>query len=314
MEPRVNYVATGAFVLLVLAGIAAAALWLAGGQLNTPYAVYEIVFSGSVSGLDTGAPVRLNGINIGHVESIHQDPLNPAGVIVLLQIQRDATIRSDSIASLELQGLTGGRYVEISGGTLAAPRLIATAGQHYPIIASRPSSLDALFNDAPALMKHLNVISDRLEAVLDDRNRRAIGETLNNLKDLTARLDQKSQDLDQLMADGGSTLRNLAKASATLNALLEHFHGTSANLDRLIASANQTFVQATKLADNLDDVVRTGRPGLHELTTTVPARLDALLTLAGRLTVSLDRLSTELERNPSSILFGADRQGYRPPR
>lgn len=315
MEPRANYVAAGAFVLVVLAGVVAAALWLAGEQLHTPYAVYETTFSGSVSGLDAGAPVQLNGIGIGHVQRIEQDPQNPAGVIALLQIRQDAMIRTDSMASLELQGLTGGRHVEISGGTLASPRLTAAAGQRYPVIPSRPSSLDALLNDAPALMNHLNVIADRLEAVLDDQNRRAISGTLANLNDLTARLDRRSQDLDELIADGGSTLHNLTKASATLNGLIEHFQETSApNVDRLIASANLTFAHATRLADNLDDIVRAGRPGLHELTTTVPARLDAVLAQAGRLTVSLDRLSTELEHNPSSILFGSDRQGYRPPK
>ncbi|MBV8616816.1 MAG: MCE family protein, partial [Acetobacteraceae bacterium] len=129
MESRANYVATGAFVLLVLAGIVIAALWLAGAQFNTQYAVFQTRVSGSVSGLDAGAPVRLNGIGVGRVASIQQDPQNPGDVIVLLQIRQDATIRSDSVASLEMQGLTGGRYVEVSGGTLASPRLTAAAGQ-----------------------------------------------------------------------------------------------------------------------------------------------------------------------------------------
>lgn len=312
MEGRANYVATGAFVLLVLAGIVAAALWLAGAQLNTQYAFFETHVAGSVSGLDGGAPVRLNGIQVGRVASIQQDPENPAGVILLLQLQQDAIVRTDSVASLEMQGLTGGRYVEISGGRVASPRLTATAGERYPTIASRPSSVDALFDNAPELMKRLNVIADRLQAVLDDPNRHAISQILVNVDDLTSRLDQRSQDLDRLMAEGGATLQNLARASATLNVLLDHFQGTSADVDRLIASANLTFAQATKLAGNLDDVVRAGRPGLHELTTTVPARLDALLMTASRLTASLDRVSAELERNPSSILFGARQEGYRP--
>jgi phospholipid/cholesterol/gamma-HCH transport system substrate-binding protein len=312
MEPRANYVAIGAFVLLVLAAIVAAALWLSGAHLNTPYAAFETHVSGTVNGLDADAPVRLNGINVGRVANIQQDPENPEDVILRLQIRQDVIIRADSVASLAMQGLTGGRYVEITGGTLASPRLMASAGARPPTIASRPSSLDALFNNTPELMKHLNVIADRLAAILDDRNRRAISDTLTNVSDLTARLDQRSQDLDRLLADGGTALQNLSRASATLNVLLEHYQGTSTDVDRLVASANVTFVQATKLARNLDDVVQTSRPGLHELSTTVPARLDALLIMATRLTASLDRVSTELERNPSSILFGARQDGYRP--
>ncbi len=312
MESRANYVATGAFVLLVLAGIIAAALWLAGAQFNMRYADYETHVAGSVSGLDVSAPVRLNGIEIGHVASIEQDARDPADVIVRLQIRQDATIRRDSVASLEMAGLTGGRYVEISGGTLGSPRLTAAPGQPNPVIASQSSSLDALFADAPKLMSQLNSIAARLQAVVSDQNIHAISDALTNLDELTAHLSQRSQDLDRLIDDGGATLHNLARASATLNTLLDHFQGTPAELDRLLASANLTFNRATNLANNLNDVVRTSRPGLNELTTTVPARLDELLTTANRLTISLDRLSSELERNPSSILFGASQQGYRP--
>jgi phospholipid/cholesterol/gamma-HCH transport system substrate-binding protein len=312
MESRSNYVATGAFVLLLLAGIVAAAVWLAGAQFNVRYATYEVAVSGSVSGLDIGAPVRLNGIGVGRVADIRQDPRDPQQVIVLLQMRQDATIRSDSVASLEMQGLTGERYIEISGGTLRSPRLIAMAGQRYPRIAWRPSSLDALFDNTPKLMDHLNVISGNLQALLDDQNRRAISETLANLNDLTTRLDERSQDIDHILSDGSLTLHNLARASARLDVLLAHFQGAPANVNRLVASANVTVARATKLADDVDGVVRASRPGLHELTTTVPTRLDALLTMASRLTASLDRLSAELERHPNSLLFGADQHGYRP--
>ena len=229
-----------------------------------------------------------------------------------LRYSRTQRYALTSLASLEMQGLTGGQYVEISGGALASPKLTAAAGQPYPTIAWRPSSLDALFEEAPELMTRLNVIADRLQAVLGDRNRHAIAEMLANMSDLTTKLDRHSQDLDRLLPDADSALHNLARAGATLSALLEHLHGTPADLNRLIASINLTFARATRLADNLDDVVRTSRPGLHELTTTVPARLNALLTTTSRLTASLDRLSGELEQNPSSVLFGVNHQGYRP--
>src|SRR3954468_17278910 len=100
MEPRANYVATGAFVLLLITGIVAVAVWLSGTQLKIPYTAYETHISGSVNGLDTGAPVRLNGIHVGRVDGIRQDPENPNDVILLLHIRQDAIIHADSVASL----------------------------------------------------------------------------------------------------------------------------------------------------------------------------------------------------------------------
>ena len=312
MEPQANYVATGAFVLLVLAGIAAAALWLAGAHVNTRYATDEIRVAGLVGGLNVGAPVRLNGIDVGHVASIRQDARDPQDVLVDLNIAATAVVRSDSAASLEMQGLTGERYVEISGGTLASSRLMAAPGQSHPIIPWRPSSLDALFNNAPEVLKRLNVIAARTANVLGAGNQQAISATLANVSHLTATLNAHSSDLVRLLADGDASLRSLTATSERLDALLDHVQGTSIKVDRLVASADLTFARSTRLINDLDNVVRSGRPGLHRLTTTVPEHLDAPLITANRLTASFDRLSTELQRNPSSVLFGARQEGYRP--
>ena len=98
-------------------------------------------------------------------------------------------IHSDSVASIETQGLTGVSYVEISGGTIGSPLLIAAAGQRYPEIASRPSSLQEVFDNAPELLARLLVIADRLASVLDDKNRGAIAQTLVNIRDTTGMLE-----------------------------------------------------------------------------------------------------------------------------
>lgn len=291
MEPRANYVAVGAFVLVVLAGILVAFLWLARVQFHTEYRYFETHVAGSVSGLGDGAPVRLNGIEIGRVARIELDPKDPMLVTLILQVRKAIEIHADAVASLETQGLTGVSYVEISGGTLGSPPLIAAAGQRYPNIASRPSSLQRVFN-APELLARLLIIADRLEAVLDEQNRGAIAQTLINIRDTTAVFDRRSKDIDQIIVDGGQTMHNLADASATLKVLVANLDRTSAKADRLVTSANGTFDHATKLAGDLDAVVRADGPGLHDLTTNGTAQLDALLAEARRLVASLNRVST----------------------
>src|SRR5580692_183839 len=53
MEARANYVAVGAFVLVVLAGILVGCLWLARTQFKTEYQYLETHVAGPVSGLGT---------------------------------------------------------------------------------------------------------------------------------------------------------------------------------------------------------------------------------------------------------------------
>ena len=313
METRGNYVAVGAFVLLVLAGMLLSFLWVARVQFRTEFNYYQTHVSGSVNGLSTGAPVRLNGIDVGHVARIDLDPANPDMVTLLLQIQNRIAIHADAVASLETEGLIGASYVEISGGTPASPLLTAARGEQYPTIASRQSSLQQVFANAPEVVAHVLKIANRLETVLDDKNRTAIAETLANIRDTTGTIAHRDKDIDSLITDAGLTMHNLAATSATLNVLAANLANTSGKADRLIASADTTFNRATRLATDLDAVVQSSRPGLQQLTTTDIARLDQLLIEANHLTASLNRLSHGLERDPREVLFGNRSDGYRPP-
>jgi phospholipid/cholesterol/gamma-HCH transport system substrate-binding protein len=66
------------------------------------------------------------------------------------------------------------------------------------------------------------------------------------------------------------------------------------------------------LAADLDAIVVSSKPGLHDLTTNGVDQLTGLLSDARRLIASLDRVSTELERDPSRLLYGEPRGGYTP--
>lgn len=314
METRANYVAVGAFVLLVLAGMLVGILWIARVQFKTEFNFYQTHVSGSVSGLSAGAPVRLNGIDVGHVAGVDLDASDPQLVTLLLQVRDGIEIHSDAVADVESQGLTGVGYVEISGGTLASPLLKAAFGEPYPTIKSGPStSLQEVFANAPEVLAHLLVIANRVEDVLDDKNRLAITETLANIRDITGTIARRDQDIDGLITDAQGTMRNLATASVMVKVLTTNLEHVSGKTDRLVDSADTTFNRATKLANDLDATVQAARPGLEQLTTTETARLDQLLTRADDLIASLNRLSHGLERDPREVLFGTRSDGYRPP-
>jgi phospholipid/cholesterol/gamma-HCH transport system substrate-binding protein len=161
-------------------------------------------------------------------------------------------------------------------------------------------------------VSRLLIIGDRLESLLDDKNREAIAQTLVNVRDATSLFARRSKDLDQLITNGGITLQNLADASASLKVLAANLERSSGKGDQLIASARDAFDHATKLASDLDALVQTARPGLRELTTNGTSQFDELLADARRLVASLNRVSTGLERDPSRLLLGDRREGYKP--
>src|SRR5450631_4659735 len=73
MDRDANYVAVGAFVLLVIAMAVSFVFWYTQERDKRTYQRYEIYFHGSVSGLTAGSPVRYLGVDVGKVVRIMLD-------------------------------------------------------------------------------------------------------------------------------------------------------------------------------------------------------------------------------------------------
>ena len=73
MEREANYVAVGAFILLVTAMAVGFVLWYTDANDKQDYDLYEIYFTGSVSGLDRGSPVRYLCLDVRRVRRLSID-------------------------------------------------------------------------------------------------------------------------------------------------------------------------------------------------------------------------------------------------
>jgi phospholipid/cholesterol/gamma-HCH transport system substrate-binding protein len=288
METKANYVAVGAFVLACVIGLVVTILWLAGAQYSQEYAYYQAYFTGSVTGLGKGTVTRYNGIDVGRIKDLQFDPNDPQRVIVTLQVQPNLNIREDSVASIDSQGLTGGSFVEISGGTAKSPILTAKENQEYPIIRTKPSTFAQLEQSAPEVVAKLNVAASRLNDLLNDNNRRAISQILGNLNETTTVLARRSADIDATIANANKAMANLSDASNGLKPTLQH--------------VDLTVQKFGKVADDTDNFIN--GDGL--------AQLSDLIGEMRRLVRNLDQFSDQLNRQPTKLLFGDRRKGYEP--
>ena len=69
----------------------------------------------SVSGLKTGSPVEVHGIEVGRVEKMTLDNEKQSAVLEL-KIRKGVTVYDDAIASIKTSGLIGDRYVSLDAG------------------------------------------------------------------------------------------------------------------------------------------------------------------------------------------------------
>ncbi|HJY38963.1 MAG TPA: MlaD family protein, partial [Steroidobacteraceae bacterium] len=94
MEREAHYVAVGAFILLVVAMAVAFVLWYTDANDQRDYDLYEIYFTGSVSGLDRGSPVRYLGVDVGRVRRLTIDRRDASRILAVVEIDREAPISS----------------------------------------------------------------------------------------------------------------------------------------------------------------------------------------------------------------------------
>ena len=309
MDTQASYVTVGAFVMLCLVGLIVAVVWVTGVQYQQEFIYFRTFFSGPVTGLGRGTIVRYNGIDVGNVTELAFDPADPRRVIVTLQTTPTLRLRADSLASIEQQGLTGASYVEIAGGSPDSPPLAVRPGEEFPVIPSRPSTLQQLQQTGPEMLARFNVVGERVADLLSDENRKSISEMLVSLRNTTSVIDEHSDDLNETLANlkvaSAGINRTLATADKTLEtadqALTSASHAIG-SLDGALTSADSTVKKLGQLSDDADKVL--SGQGIAQLT--------QLMAQTRALVASLTRLANDLEREPTKLIYGDRREGYTP--
>lgn len=257
METRANYVLIGAFALSGFLGIFAFFLWFANVQLDRQFAYYDIDFT-SVSGLSDASDVRFAGLSVGQVVNVRLAPSNTGLVRVRVEVDANTPVRTDSIATIEAQGVTGVSFVGISAGTPQMPLLTAASDADVPMITAGRSVLQTLSEDAPA------ILAEALEAVRDLRELISV-ENQTRVENILVNIEQSSEAFSDALddfADVSGTVADFAReidefnttlsaisadASAVLGAAEEAigtFNAASADVRTLISEGSATLAQA----------------------------------------------------------------------
>lgn len=293
-----NYSLVGAFVLILGVLLIAAVLWLAsGGAWQKKYGLYLAIEDESVAGLNLNAPVKYNGVDVGKVRGIELDALNPQRVNLLFAIEQGTPIKQDTVAILKTQGLTGIAYVELSGGAIESPALLATAENKYPVIRTKPSLSARLENILTNVLTKLDSTSNSINALLSDENRAAFKSALADIASVAHTIAARKDTIDSAVRNAGRTLENSAQVTAQMGAVVDRIGSSAEAVAKMGNEVAKTSASAGKTVDAVGvDVKRFSVETLPEL--------ERLLGELSTLSSSLRRLSEQTTRDPRGLLFG----------
>jgi len=321
METRANYLLVGSFVLGIVVALFGFIIWIAKLEVDREFQTYLIYFEGSVTGLSPASQVLYNGIPVGTVERIEIDPKNPQRVRVTVEIASSAPLKRDSVAELQMQGITGVSVIQISGGTPQSPPIPETPGEEYPVIASRPSPFQRLFAGAPELIVRSIQLIEQANKLVSDENIAAFSQTVRSVGAISGELGNRSADIGKILDNVQSTSVQMREAATSINAIagnlqkdigtltdsadatLSVMRGTIAGVDMLVGEATITALTVNKILENAKEPLTDfSSDGLYEFS--------ALVADMRQLVGNLTRLTTQIESDPARFFFGNRREGF----
>ncbi len=272
METRANYATIGLFTLAVIVACFAFVYWLARYDENGARKPMRVLIPGSVTGLATGSQVLFNGIRIGDVTTLRINPDNPNQVEAMVSVDPNQPIKSDTKASVGVQGLTGIASIEFRGGSANLPSIFDD--NEIPTLTAQGSGLTDIIESAQDLLKKVNGTVDRINSVLDTAEP-SVKTTLSNVEKFTGALADNSDGVNDFLA-------NVSDLSKKIGSLSGNLEGLVTKADNILAA-----VDPTKVADainNVDAVVAK----LSASADGFPAIVENVKKVSEQLTVTLD--------------------------
>ena len=242
-----------------------------GGWL-TPKIVVRSYFD-NAGGLRVGAPVRLDGVDIGNVTRIQvvsaaDRKQTPVEVTMKVSTTYRENLRKDSMASLSTAGVLGETYVDIDSSLAVKPP--AVNGDELPI-RDHPDIQDVVrasqgtLQNLDALLKRTDRIIAFIESgqgsvgklIYDATLYNRLASTVSEFQDLVNQVSQGNGTIGKLISDD----ELYRKANATvdkLNTIIDDLNagkGTAGKLLKdptLYNNANDTITNVKKLTDDVN--------------------------------------------------------------
>jgi len=310
MSKRANPTAIGGFVVGALALAVIGIIMLGGMQIFKKDLRFVAFFTGSIGGLDVGAPVEIRGVRIGTVTKIRLFPENEIGVYIAVDpalLPREGTVRArgneavDELiqrglrAQLKTQSLLTGLllvYLDFFPGT---PITLVRFDPDVKEIPTIPTTLEQFQARFERLLNKLDTVN------LDELTKDAV-QTLKGAKDLMS-----SPELKDAIISADKTLKSantaIHDAQVVLKRLDAKMETVGANADAALTDMRGFLVDAKKTLAKIDAEVEPLAASIKDVSTSAQGTLAKIDAEVGPLAASIKDASTSAQ----GTLHGVDR-------
>ncbi len=278
MENRAHALVAGIFVIFLSVSVALIALWFNGDNITRNK--FQVISKTSVAGLNPQAAVYYQGVNIGKVDAIYFDPENMHQILIDISIDQNVKLTQSTYAQLGYQGITGLAYLQLHDDKKREEPLDEDAH-----ISMLPSLLDEVTVSGQELLSNVNQLTKQAQLLLNDQNQAQISQILTNAEHTSNHLDRV---IDQLQLG----IESFTGFTSETRMVLTHLDQLSQEVYSIMTKINQQG----GIIDNLSE-------SSEVLADTLP-KIQKMSNSITRSARSADRVLSQLEHHPQSLLFG----------
>ena len=271
------------------------------------YAVYE-----NIEGLTVNKPVNINGLKVGQITDIYFHPDLSGRLIVVLDINSEYPIPSNSVAKIYSLGILGERAIALDLGNsfdMIIPGDTLYSGVESNLADAVSQQLAPLKDKAEDLLGSLDTVITRLTGFLNEKTQQDFIGTVVNLRKTFENLEASSESLRYMIEANedsiGKFISNLTSLSNTLAANGDNLNNIMTNFSNIsdtIAQANisETIIKLNEVMIRTDSIM--GKINNGEGTIGMLINDPELYNNLADASNSLDRLLLDIKYNPNKYL------------
>ncbi len=238
--------------------------------LFTPKLLLKAYFE-NASGLRVGAPVRLEGVDIGNVTGIAVvpgRPLAPVQVTMKVSTKYLANLRKDSVATLATAGVLGETFVDINSRGAVAPE-----AQNGDVLKTHEApDIQDVVRASQGTLQNVDILVKRLDRIVSaiERGEGSVGKliydptlynklntTLNEVQAMVGQISEGKGSIGKLV-NSDELYNKLNDSVNKVNRLVDEVDQGQGTVGKLIKdpslynNANQTIAKANTLMENIN--------------------------------------------------------------
>lgn len=285
--------------------------FLKGRDLLSSYNKYYVSYA-NVDGLVVAAPITINGLTVGKVNSIVlQDDWTS---LVELQINGDYQIPKNSVAELYSPGPIGGKQIAILPNTetqaIAASGDFLKSANKLGLTEEVSNQIKPIKEKLDKVLENANTMLVNINQVLDEKTKQNLRGSLENLNATLAEFKEASATVNGMLAENkgkiNTTMTNFEKTSANLSKMSDSL--AKANIAQTVKNLEKTLASVDKLMADM----QAGKGTLGKI-----AKDEALYNNFAKSSKELELLLQDLRLNPTRYinvsLFGKKNKPYKAP-